>query len=398
MIPRGAPYISFTDLAAAAWNCVQSGDHLAAQTRIEAVWAPNSVALLSVRSGLDALFQALALPPGSEVILSAITIPHILDILAYHELVAVPVDVDTETLAVDACAMRAAITPRSKAILVAHLFGSRMPLDDIARVAREFDLPMIEDCAQANDGSDYRGHEASTVSLFSFGSIKRQTALGGALLRFKDAALADRVRRIQATYPVLARGVYFQRVYTMLFIKAVSTRVVFNAFIAACRLLGRDHDETLGTALRGFKHGDLLTRLRQHPGAPLLRTLERRLSQPAAPSIAERVTVVERVSAAYPGIARAGRRAPRHTHWLFPMVTARPDRLMQHLWTEGFDATRGASNLVCAAPPEGRVVPEQATRLMRDVLYLPLYPTATMREMQRMADVIRTYDAAHSTS
>ena len=144
-----------------------------------------------MRSGLDALLQVLAYPPGSEIIVSAITIPHIVDILAHHRLVAVPVDVDLATLAVDADDVRSAITTRTKAILVAHLFGSRMPLDEIAVIAREHSLPLLEDCAQANDGTSYRGHAESTVSMFSFGAIKRQTALGGGLLRFRDAALAE---------------------------------------------------------------------------------------------------------------------------------------------------------------------------------------------------------------
>ena len=398
MIPRGAPYISWSDLAAAALNCLAPGDGHATQARVEQRWAPNSVALLSVRSGLDALFRVLALPPESEVILSAITIPHILDILAHHRLVAVPVDVDVATLAVNAAEVRAAITGRTVAILVAHLFGSRMPLDDVVSVAREHALLLIEDCAQANDGTDYRGHCESDVCLFSFGSIKRQTALGGALLRFKDAALAERVRQVQAGYPVLARGAYFKRVVTMVFVKTVASRPVFDLFLAACRTMGRNHDEVLGTALRGFKHGDLFGRLRQQPGAPLMRTLERRLAQESRGAIDKRMSIVQAVSTTYPALSRAGANAAHHTHWLFPMATAQPERLMHHLWTQGYDATRGASNLVCVPAPRGRASAQQAARLMADVLYLPLCPSATASEMQQLAGALRAYDAVSSPS
>ena len=62
---------------------------------------------------------------------------------------------------------------------------------------------LLEDCAQANDGSGISRSPESAVSMFSFGSIKRQTALGGGLLRFKDVALAERCahcrRRIRAS-------------------------------------------------------------------------------------------------------------------------------------------------------------------------------------------------------
>jgi perosamine synthetase len=397
MIPRGAPYIGWSDLLAAAVNCITPGDARKAQETIESRWAPNTVACLSVRSGLDALLQVLALPPKSEIVVSAITIPHILDIIAHHDLIAVPVDVDLQTLAVDAGAIRRAITSNTRAILIAHLFGSRMPLDDIVAVAREHRLLLIEDCAQANDGSGYRGHAGSDVSMFSFGFIKRQTALGGGLLRFKSAAVAEQVRQKQATYPRQTRTSYFRRVMTMTAMKVVGLRPVFQAFVALCKSQGWDHDRTLGTALRSFSGGDLFARLRQQPSLPLLRTLDRRLRQRAAKPIAQRVAVVAAVTSEFPELNRPGAGAAHHTHWLFPMLTPEPERLMHHLWTKGFDATCGASNLLYVPAPEGRPAPANARRLMAEVLYLPLFPSATTREMQMMASAVREFETAPSS-
>ncbi len=398
MIPRGAPYIAWPDLLAAALHCLDPRSAQAAQRDVESFWASNTVASLSVRTGLDALFQVLALPAGSEVVISAITIPHILDILAKHELVAVPVDIDLETLSVSSSAVRAAITPRTKALLIAHLFGSRMPMDGIVAIAREHGLHLLEDCAQANDGTGYRGHPESSVSMFSFGSIKRQTALGGGLLRFRDASLAEAVRAKQAAYPRQSRAAYLKRVATMSFIKAVAAYPVFQVFVAACRLARKDHDETLGTALRGFRHGDLFARLRHQPSVPLLRMLARRLRQPSNVPIAERVAVVHAVAREYPELRRPGASASHHTHWLFPVMSAEPERLKLHLWEQGFDATCGASNLLSVPPVEGRPVPEQAERFMREVLYLPLYPSSTTRQMQSMARVVREHESAGSAA
>jgi dTDP-4-amino-4,6-dideoxygalactose transaminase len=336
--------------------------------------------------------QEWALPPGSEIVISAVTIPHILDILAHHQLVAVPVDIDLTTLAVDAEAVRAAITPRTRAIMVAHLFGSRMPMDAIAAVAAEHSFPLVEDCAQLVDGSEYRGHAGSAVSLFSFGSIKRQTALGGALLRFREAGLAARVRMRQSRYPVQRRFVYARRVLTMVMIKSLSLRPVFQLYLRVCRWRGWDHDETLGTALRGFAGGDLIARLRHQPSAPLLRLLDRRLGQSPRAAIARRVAIVETVVAEVPDLCHPGAAARHHTHWLFPVLTRDPDRLMRRLWARGFDATRGASNLTFVPAPGNRPVPSQAARLMREVLYLPLYPSAGPDEMRAMGRAIRELD------
>lgn len=394
MIPRGAPYISWTDLLAAALHSLTPGNPHAAQRRLEEFWAPNTVASLSVRSGLDVLLQVLAFPPESEIVVSAITIPHVVDVLAKHRLVAVPVDVNIESLSVDHDAVRAAITGKTKAILVAHLFGSRMPLDDIAAIAREHALLLLEDCAQANDGTEYRGHSESTVSMFSFGAIKRQTALGGGLLRFREAALAERVRAKQATYPRQSRGSYLRRVFTMVMIRSLAIKTVFNAFVRICRLRGVDHDKTLGTALRAFSKGDLFVRLRQQPSWPLLRMLERRLHQSGLRAVAERMAVVAAVTSEFPELERPGASAQHHTHWLFPMLTSQPERLMRAMWSEGYDATCGASNLICVSAPAGRTEPRQSQRLMERVLYLPLYPSATTDEMRSMARVVRELERA----
>ena len=395
MIPRGAPYISWTDLLAAALHSFTPGNPHAAQRRLEASWAPHTVASLSVRSGLDALLQVLAFPSGTEIIVSAITIPHIVDILAKHRLVAVPVDVNIRSLSVDANALRAEITGKTKAILVAHLFGSRMPLDEIAAIARDRDLLLLEDCAQANDGTDYRGHADSTVSMFSFGAIKRQTALGGGLLRFRDASLAEQVRAKQATYPRQSRLAYLRRAWTMVLLKSLASRAVFDMFVGLCRVRGRDHDTAIGTALRAFSKGDLFARLRQQPSWPLLRMLERRLGQSATHAISQRMAIVATVTSEFPELDRPGVNAGHHTHWLFPMLAPKPDALLRAMWKSGYDATCGASNLICVLAPDGRTEPVQSQRLMAHVLYLPLYPSATADEMRGMARAVRALVHAH---
>ncbi len=389
MIPRGAPYIGWPDLFAAVAHCGVPGNARIAQRTVESLWAPDTVASLSVRSGLDALLHVLAFPRGSEVVVSAITIPHVVDILAEHGLVPVPVDIDVSRLAIDADDVREAITPSTKAILVAHLFGSRMPLDEVVAVAREHSLLLFEDCAQANDGSAWRGHPGATVSMFSFGSIKRQTALGGGLLRFKDASLAEQVRQRQATYPRQARSSYLKRVTTMIVLKAVSVRAIFALFLSICRLRGLDHDRTLGTALRAFSTGDLFARLRQQPSVPLLRVMRRRLRHSAVASVAERVAIVNVVTSEFPELHRAGIDAAQHSHWLFPMLTSRPRELMHQLWARGFDATCGASNLISVKAPAGRAVPTHAERLMQEMLYLPLHPSSSASEMRDMARAVR---------
>ena len=144
------------------------------------------------RSGLDLLLEMLALPKGSEVLMSALTIPDMWKVVEHNGLVPVPVDVDPETLAPRPGAWRAAVTPRTKLALFAHLFGTRLTLAPLEELRREHGILILEDCAQAYTGADFKGDPAADVSMFSFGPIKTATALAGDVLRIKRSRLCSR--------------------------------------------------------------------------------------------------------------------------------------------------------------------------------------------------------------
>jgi len=156
---------------------------------------------LSVRSGWDLWLGAHGLRAGDEVLVSAITHPDMVRIIREHGLRAVPVDIDSETLALRPWMLEAALTPRTRVVLVAHLFGGRMDLDGVAKFARERGLLLVEDCAQAFQGPERMGDPAADVSMYSFGTLKTSTALGGAVLRVRDREVLGRMRGIQASYP-----------------------------------------------------------------------------------------------------------------------------------------------------------------------------------------------------
>jgi hypothetical protein len=78
---------------------------------------------LQVRSGLHLLLSTLSLPRGSEVIVSALNIPDVPAILEHHGLVCVPVDLDLATLGIRADLLPGALSLRTRAILVAHVYG-----------------------------------------------------------------------------------------------------------------------------------------------------------------------------------------------------------------------------------------------------------------------------------
>lgn len=399
MLPRKKLDIGGRDLFVAAFRCFWPSNAELARQNLEADWksghCENIVACLSVRTGFDLLLTALALPRGSEIVFSAVNIRDMVRLAQEHGLVAVPVDVDIETLSVSAADLERLLTPRTRAVVIAHLFGSRMPLEEIAELCERRNLLLVEDCAQAYAGNAYRGHPGAHVRMFSFGPIKTNTALGGALIGFRDPELAGMVRGLEARLPSQRRLDFLVRVLKYATVKMLERRPLFTLFVAACRVLGRSHDEVISAAVRGFAGPDFFDRIRRRPSYPLLALLRRRLNRFDAGSIAARVATAEAAIVLLTGVPRPGSQAAVHSHWLFPIRTPDPDRLMSRLWNAGLDATRGTSSLHVIEPPPDRAeaAPRRSAAGMSEVLYLPVYPGVPTRALERLAaEVVSSRD------
>ena len=406
MIPRKRLDIGWSDVLYGIASCLWSVDREKAERKLQQLLpcGEAGLACLSVRSGFDALLTALDFPAGSEILVSAVTIRDMTRILQAHGLVPVPIDLDVSRLAVHRESMRRAVTERTRAILVAHLFGSRMPMEPVLRFAREHGLAVFEDCAQAYAGpEDLRAPEADAsegdvsegdVSMFSFGTIKTATALGGGILCFRDPRLLDVVRREQSRWPIRPRRHFLSRLVKYSLLMLLSYRPLYSAFTGLCRLSGIDHDRLIGERVRGFPGEDLLRQIRHRPSAPLLALLERRIRRFDRETIAGRTAAAHLAIERLPSLRRPGDQSPDHTHWVFPILHENPGELQQSLWKKGFDATRGATSLYVVEAPDDRpgLAPVEARQAFEQLLYLPVYAGLSRRCIERLAAAVREFE------
>jgi perosamine synthetase len=149
-------------------------------------------------SGTSAIHTAVAAinpEPGDEIITTPITDMGALAPILYQGAIPVFADVDPETYNLTAQTVAARLSPRTRAIIVTHLFGNPCDMGGIMALARERQLPVIEDCAQAFLAR-YEGAfvgTLGTIGCFSLQQGKHITTGEGGLVVTNDAALARRM-------------------------------------------------------------------------------------------------------------------------------------------------------------------------------------------------------------
>ena len=122
-------------------------------------------------NGTDALqigLMALGLQPGDEVITPSFTYMATVEVVALLKLTPVFADVDADTFTLNIDSVRKAITPKTKAIIPVHLYGQCVDMDPLIALAKEYNIPLIEDNAQAIGGS-YTFPDGRTVKTGTMG-------------------------------------------------------------------------------------------------------------------------------------------------------------------------------------------------------------------------------------
>jgi perosamine synthetase len=384
--------IRWSDLLHGMLGALFARDAEAAAKQVESRWSVegDGLACLSVRSALDLLFSTLDLPPGSEVLYSAVTIPDMVQVAREHGLVPVPVDLAGADLHLDLEACAEALTPKTRVLVVAHLFGARPDLTPVLEFAHEAGLFVIEDCAQAWCGSDYRGDPRADASLFSFGAIKTATALGGALARVSDDTQLDRMRELQREHPMESRKAFAWRVFEGCLQSLMSLRVVYTSLVWLAGLRGWNPDQLIDRLGKRFPGEGLMAQLRQHPCAAQLRLLDRRLRTYDDARIQKRKANAQVLIEGL-GLATTHSELSdaRHTFWLFAYRCEHPEKLVQSLWEVGVDSARyGSLELVPAPPGRGGLDCPVARGLLDQIVFLPCYVELPKLALARMSRCI----------
>lgn len=383
MIARGRLDIRFTELFKGALYCIGSAcGFKKEQPRFPEAQLP----CLSVRTGLNLVLEALNLEPGDEILVADINIPDMFATLAAYHLKVVPLPIDRNTLGISAGQIASAITPKTKLLLITHLFGGIMDTGPLLDIAKLHNLIVIEDCAQAYDGI-YEGNLKSDVVLFSFGLIKTNTALSGAILHIRNEQLFTLVTILNNRLPVQKGDRYFKKIINATLINILTSRWPFTLAYWLCRQFDKDFDAFISGFTRGFPGADVMEKIKYRPCYANLCMLQHRLDDFDQSRIYKRKILANQLLLNVDSRNIIGAANLRHTHWVIPIVAANPSLLIDKLREKGFDATSKASSLVKIGFT-GLPLKTSNELILQNLVYLPTDMKMSKKEVKQLNQLL----------
>lgn len=372
MLDLKAQYASLREDISAAIARVMESQHFILGPEVEAL--EREVAEYSrcqfgigVSSGTDALLVALmaiGLQPGDEVITSPYSFFATAGSIVRLGARPVFVDIDLDTLNIDAEKIEANITPRTRAILPVHLAGQLAEMDKILQIAERHNLYVIEDACQAI-GADFRGKRAGSLGHLGCFSFFPSKNLGGAgdsgMVVSTDPNLADRVN-------LLRNHGHRPKYYN----KAIGGNFRMDAIQAAILRVKLPHLEAWTSARRenAALYGQFL-------------------SQAGLVSTGSTNSEGKPVTLPY----ETGR--GRHIYHLYQIRVEKRDELMAFLKTRGI-----ASEIYYPVPLHRQECFEglgfnidcpNAERASRETLALPIYPELTAAQIEQVVGAIQAF-------
>jgi dTDP-4-amino-4,6-dideoxygalactose transaminase len=172
-------------------------------------------------------------------------------------------------------------------------------------------------------------------------------------------------------------------------LKFLSGRIAFGVLLAILKLLGRDPDRVLSSAVRNFPGDELIAQLRHRPPVGMLRLLARRLRTFRTDRLDRRARLGRRLAnrlasvAECPGVASA-----EHSFWVFPVCVRDSAPVLTALREAGFDASAGSQLRAVPAADGSLQSTPNAARITTESVFLPLYPELTDSAVDRLADIL----------
>ena len=354
------------------------------------------------RVGLYLVVKALV-KPGQEVIMSPFTITDVINMVIYAGARPVFADIDRGTCNISVAEVERLIGPNTGAVLITHLFGLAAEAHRIQEICARFNIPMLEDCAQAF-GTQERGKPLGTigeVGVFSFGKYKNlNTWLGGAVITHREDVF-EKVRVELEGFSPPSPSRLFKEVTSGLLRDVATFPVLYKLFtywlvrFAYLNELQQINRRVNHQPQTSFAH-ELPDWYKLHFSpfqARLALSQLNKIELHSSVRIENGLLYYEGLKAIKELTLPPARRDGSHTYTYFPVQYAKRDELLRFMMRHCRDvAAQNYSNEADSPRFQEfyRHCPN-ARKVSQELFFLPTYPRYPRREVEKNIQIIHKY-------
>jgi dTDP-4-amino-4,6-dideoxygalactose transaminase len=285
------------------------------------------------------------------------------DIIKMNGLIPVPISLDSNSLEHDSNQIERELDKGAGLVVLTYLFGSINCTKKVSKLTKKYKVPLVEDCAQSFCGNTYLGDQDSDLVMHSFGPIKTNTALGGAIFQIKDTIIMEKMKKTNNTYPQKDERYFAKRITKFILIKCLSSQPIFGILNLLFSLIGKKMDKLLYTMTRGLGTNTSLDKKIQFR---LSRSQEYFLKNRLHDYDSIRVPNFEKIKKLNKSLGIEsnflGMNSLINTYWLLPLQTQSPEDVIKMYSNEGHFASRYTTSLVCL---------NENSRILKKIVFLP---------------------------
>ena len=410
-IPRFSPSFSPAEALVSARYLLRDGpnDEIVGQFErrfADYIGAKHAVMVPSARFGFYLLLRAYGIDEGDEVIIPGLTyfaIPAMVPLLGAKPVFA---DIGLNTHVLDPQDFKAKITPKTKAVVPTHLFGTPCNMEEICAIAKANDVVVIEDCAQSTGGA-FQGVKVGAwgdAAYYTFGLTKNITTLSGAMITTNDTAIADSVRAAIANGGYTSKRKLAKEALTGLAMFMATHPAIYWATVHPAVVLGNK----LGQDPIHERFGEPECTYDSVPSYYFEKG--RALAAQAAVGMKQ----LDRIEALNGSRRKNGQALDRGLigttdldlpdypegsepiYMSFVVHHGKREKLAEELRSRGVDTTTGYMNDMSDHPlfQEYRMSCPNATKANRELLHLPVHPNLSSKDVEHMIHAVRSACAA----
>lgn len=346
----------------------------------------ESVAVPSARSGLYFILKTLErTETKKEVILAAYNFHVMPTMVRAADFIPVFIDIEPRTYNIDTKQLKQAISEKTTAILVTHMYGLPADMDSILRLADKAGVPVIEDCAHAL-GATYKGRLVGTfgnAAIFSLSMSKPLPCGGGGMTAMRDPEMLATVREHVRTLPK-ASALSSMTIAAMAGMMAIGTHpIVYHLSTRRVMQLGHIIRKDIGNALFEERERPEGSQVPHRAILPLQAALGLKqlpmldiMNQNRTKNAEELSKLLGRDIAPYPPCGRT------HVYTHYAIRVKEPGTFRKALWKRGIQ-TRSSYIKNCS----GREF-KNTDEAQTSVIYLPVHSKMTRKEIEGLAQAV----------